>query len=245
MKTLATLPAIALGASLSAQVAQPPSHSGGMVSDGVSYIACDDFQFTNATRLYGVTWWGQTNKAAGAPQFSIAILSEFLGQPGPVELYLAAVPVMNPTGTNFSSDQPEVRYQVYFPTSFVAQANGRYWIEVNGGGRNWAWEGSSSGGQNAMRRDLSNVANPWVQMSANLAFSLQLTPGPADLAIQRDWKLRLHGSVGGSYGVEWADALPPTNWITLTNIILSSSPHFIDLTETNQAKRFYRAVSIP
>jgi len=216
-----------------------------MISDGSSYIACDDFQFTNATRIYGVIWWGQTNTVAGSLQFAVAILSEFLGQPGAAELYLTVTPAMTTTGAEFSSGQPEVRYEVYFPTSFVAQANGRYWIELWGGRPTWQWEGSSSGGQNAMRRDPSNVANPWVQVAANLAFSLQLTPAPAELAIQPGLQLRLSGSVGGAYGVEWANALPSTNWITLTNIVLSSSPHSINLTATNEAQRFYRAISIP
>ena len=244
MKTLVTLLAVVSGVALSAQSAQPPSHSGGVVSDMVSYIACDDFQFTNTTRLYGVTWWGQTNKT-DTPQFFIAILSEFLGQPGAAELYLAATPVMALTGAEFSPGQPEVRYEAFFPTSFLAQANTKYWFEVTGGGASWQWEGSPSGGQNAMRRDLRNVATPWVQVPANLSFSLQMAPAPAQLTIQPDWKLRLHGSVGGAYDVEWAEALQPTNWMTLTNVVLSTSPYSIDLVATNEARRFYRAISVP
>src|SRR4051812_46220618 len=127
MKAIAILFTLLLCHSLSAQIIQSPSHSGGVVSDGSSYIACDDFRFTNTTRIYGVTWWGKTNGAAGQPEFAVAVLSEFLGQPGATELYLPATPTTAATGEQFSSGQPEVRYEVYFPTSFVAQANGRYW----------------------------------------------------------------------------------------------------------------------
>ena len=38
-----------------------------------------------------------------------------------------------------------------------------------------------------------NVATPWVQVPANLSFSLQMAPAPAQLTIQPEWKLRLHG----------------------------------------------------
>src|SRR6185436_12542945 len=134
MKFLATALALAYGLSLAAQTAQPPWHSGGLVSDGVSYTICDEFQVSNDTRLYGVTWWGQTNKVAGAPQFTIVILSEFLGMPGPAEFYLPTTPAVTATGADFSPGQPEIRYDVYFPTAFVARASVRYWIEILGGG---------------------------------------------------------------------------------------------------------------
>jgi hypothetical protein len=52
------------------------------------------------------------------------------------------------------------------------------------------------------------------------------------------------GTPGGQYRVEWAEVLGGvTNWQTLTNITLPSSPWFIvDTSGTNKPQRFYRAL---
>lgn len=56
----------------------------------------------------------------------------------------------------------------------------------------------------------------------------------------------LRGSVGQGYRVDYTLALPPTNWTTLTNIVLPSSPYLIiDTTAPATAHRFYRAVETP
>lgn len=56
----------------------------------------------------------------------------------------------------------------------------------------------------------------------------------------------LQGSVGQGYRVEYTLSLPPTNWTTLTNIMLPSSPHLIiDTTAPIAESRFYRAVELP
>src|SRR2546428_1038717 len=66
---------------------QPPTHSGGLISDGTTFIAADDFLFTNMTKISGVTWWGQSNSLSGAGNFEIAVLSEFLGMAGPAVVF--------------------------------------------------------------------------------------------------------------------------------------------------------------
>jgi hypothetical protein len=56
----------------------------------------------------------------------------------------------------------------------------------------------------------------------------------------------LVGMTGVTYRVEYATSLWPSNWTTLTNVLLSSSPLGItDPTAAVPAKRFYRAVQTP
>jgi streptogramin lyase len=67
---------------------------------------------------------------------------------------------------------------------------------------------------------------------------------PAQLAIQMYPGISIQGTPGGTYSLQYTDSLTSTNWLSLTNIFLSSSPYlFFDTTSTNQARRFYRAVA--
>jgi hypothetical protein len=51
------------------------------------------------------------------------------------------------------------------------------------------------------------------------------------------------GTVGRAYRIEFADALAPNNWMTLTNFFLPTSPyHHVDFSAEGQPKRFYRVV---
>ena len=77
-------------------------------------------------------------------------------------------------------------------------------------------------------------------------------PGiPATLAITLDAGAPLYagihisGTVGKSYQVEYAVALPSTNWITLTNLALPASPwRVLDPTPVSAGGRYYRAVTV-
>ena len=55
------------------------------------------------------------------------------------------------------------------------------------------------------------------------------------------------GTVGLKYRVEYATALTPNTWLTLTNLNpLSASPFFVlDPTPGTLASRFYRTVILP
>jgi hypothetical protein len=56
--------------------------------------------------------------------------------------------------------------------------------------------------------------------------------------------LLIYGPVGANYRVDYSEDLgSPTNWTTITNFALPSSPYlFPDPTPARQVKRFYRAV---
>jgi hypothetical protein len=57
--------------------------------------------------------------------------------------------------------------------------------------------------------------------------------------------IQVEGTLGRTYRIEYSATLPGTNWMALTNLSLPSSPYFfLELTSTNKARRFYRAVPI-
>jgi hypothetical protein len=58
--------------------------------------------------------------------------------------------------------------------------------------------------------------------------------------------LQIYGRTNSTYAIQSAQELPTTNWTTLTNIVLMSSPDsWLDLTATNLSMRFYRAIRLP
>jgi hypothetical protein len=58
--------------------------------------------------------------------------------------------------------------------------------------------------------------------------------------------LQIYGRTNSTYAIQSAQELPTTNWTTLTNIVLRSSPDsWLDLTATNLSMRFYRAKLLP
>jgi hypothetical protein len=80
-----------------------------------------------------------------------------------------------------------------------------------------------------------------------------LTAGPIPAAAQLSIVLMggqptigVTGTTGATYRVEFAGALPATNWMTLTNLFLPTSPQFVSDAEPvlNQGSRYYRAVVV-
>ena len=58
--------------------------------------------------------------------------------------------------------------------------------------------------------------------------------------------LKLEGTVAARHELQFANSFPPTNWTTLTNLQLPSSPFvFRDTTAAGASRRFYRAVAVP
>jgi sugar lactone lactonase YvrE len=77
-------------------------------------------------------------------------------------------------------------------------------------------------------------------------FSVPASNPPAQLGLQIYPGVSIQGAVGGLYNVQYSEAAGGSNWISLTNIILPSSPYlFVDTAITNHAQRFYRAVPFP
>jgi probable HAF family extracellular repeat protein len=53
----------------------------------------------------------------------------------------------------------------------------------------------------------------------------------------------LSGTTGATYRVDYTLSLPATNWLTLTNVPLSSSPtQLVDPSSASVGQRYYRAV---
>jgi len=86
--------------------------------------------------------------------------------------------------------------------------------------------------------------------SAAISVIVSGIPGPATLAIHLDAaqyaSLSITGSIGSTYRIEFATQIPSSNWTSLTNIFLPTSPYFYLDTGggTNYLHRFYRAVSV-
>lgn len=69
--------------------------------------------------------------------------------------------------------------------------------------------------------------------------------GPA-LRIQLNPGILVYGTMGTTYRIEYVSQAGATNWMTLTNLVLPSSPHLIfDPQPATMAARFYRAVQTP
>lgn len=80
---------------------------------------------------------------------------------------------------------------------------------------------------------------------------VRLSAGPIPVAAQLNIALAgdspvisLTGTTGATYRVEYALSFPATNWITLTNLTLPTSPQLLLDSQpvTDQSQRFYRAV---
>ena len=56
--------------------------------------------------------------------------------------------------------------------------------------------------------------------------------------------ITIHGAVGHPYRIDFKNNAAQPNWMTLTNLILPSSPwHHVDFTAEGQPRRFYRVVA--
>lgn len=81
--------------------------------------------------------------------------------------------------------------------------------------------------------------------SGNFAGKLTYLNPPL-LRIRTYAGLEIEGEVGQNYRVEYTTAVPPANWLVLTNIVLPSSPHLLlDTTGPAVGTRFYRAIMNP
>ncbi|HXP62340.1 MAG TPA: hypothetical protein VN829_17720, partial [Dongiaceae bacterium] len=53
----------------------------------------------------------------------------------------------------------------------------------------------------------------------------------------------LTGPIGSTYDIEAASALAPTDWITVTNVTITTQPFiWVDYSSATNAEQFYRAV---
>jgi hypothetical protein len=69
---------------------------------------------------------------------------------------------------------------------------------------------------------------------------------PATLNIAAYSGITITGAVGRTFVVQYTASLPSTNWLTLTNIVLPSTPYLLfDATGPMSANRYYRAYELP
>ena len=80
------------------------------------------------------------------------------------------------------------------------------------------------------------------------AFNLGGDGAPASsLVLKMVAGLEIYGTAGMTYRIDYLrDVANPNSWAALTNIVLSTNPYFwVDVSSTNQPKRFYRSVGMP
>ena len=79
-----------------------------------------------------------------------------------------------------------------------------------------------------------------------IAVPAQVHPEPASLEIALDAGVRIAGTIGATYRLECATEPDLTNWMAVTNIVLSTSPFLFFDTDcvTSHVRRVYRAVTL-
>lgn len=88
---------------------------------------------------------------------------------------------------------------------------------------------------NAFGSTNSDAAMVSVYPANAAALDLRLVSGQPEVTVE--------GAAGSTYRLEYAPAIPATNWILLTNLSLPASSFTIaDPTATNSINRFYRAI---
>jgi hypothetical protein len=116
----------------------------------------------------------------------------------------------------------------------------------------WQINGTNIAGATNASLTLQNIGSKQtgnyqvvVTSSAGSITSLPATLHTVSLAICP--VLTFQGPIGTAYRIDYvADAGHPTNWVTLTNIVIDSSPYyFIDTQSGSGAKRFYRTIPLP
>jgi hypothetical protein len=103
---------------------------------------------------------------------------------------------------------------------------------------------------------LVNLKQPGTPSAPNIevdfdevTLSAGAIPGPAQLRLELlglQPRLSLTGTTGATYRVDYATTLPATNWLALTNVLLTTSPQTVlDLEAAgSESSRFYRAVLV-
>jgi len=115
----------------------------------------------------------------------------------------------------------------------------------------WQLNGTNLPGATASSLTLSNVtpANAGTYTVSITGASGTVTAAAATLTVL-DLKmyagLTLGGPAGSQYRIEYNDDLSTANWVTLTNVTLTSTPSlFVDPNSPQHRARFYRAVPLP
>ena len=153
--------------------------------------------------------------------------------PAPTPLDFALI------GTNYAALTPQLRQIFYVGDGFTA-TNTAQVISVPAGTTKLYLgliDGDSYEDTPDAYNDNSGAFSVTVS-SAALALGIEYSTGKPGISI--------FGPVGSSNRVEYVTALPATNWIALTNIVLTGNPTFLyDTSSSGDRARFYRALQWP
>jgi hypothetical protein len=107
----------------------------------------------------------------------------------------------------------------------------------------------SSGGRRQLVLDLNGGDAVLFKFNTGAPFMGYSTPSRPQLSLKFQAEtptITIQGTVGARYELQAAATLPPTNWTTLSNFVMFTSPSSIqDTTFSGQTSRFYRVTAIP
>jgi hypothetical protein len=142
-------------------------------------------------------------------------------------------------GTNYATLAPQLR-QIFYLGDGLTATNTAQVISVPAGATKvylGLVDGDSYEDTPDAYDDNSGAFSVTV-ISASLALGIEYSTGKPGISI--------FGPVGSSNRIEYVTALPATNWIPLTNIVLTGNPTFLyDTSSSGDRARFYRALQWP
>ena len=117
----------------------------------------------------------------------------------------------------------------------------------NGGNGKAAWWSFSrvSADISSIRISYDGSSSPVGWAFDNFSPSLPVAPAnPSITMTQHIAQIGVGGTFGSTYRIDYTDSLPSTNWLCLTNVVLTNAPmQFLpDPTSSNAATRFYRVM---
>ena len=137
------------------------------------------------------------------------------------------------------------------PSNTTVSPGGTVVLSAGAGGGNlsyqWQLNGTNLAGATGSSLALTNVsagqAGSYTVVVSNAAGSSTSSSAVLSLlSLNMYAGLTIVGQSGGTYQIDYKNNLSATNWTSLTNIVLPSSPYlFIDTTSPSSASRFYRA----
>jgi hypothetical protein len=142
-------------------------------------------------------------------------------------------------GTNYATLTPQLR-QIFYLGNGLTATNTAQLISVPAGATKLYLgliDGDSYDDTPDAYDDNSGAFSVTVS-SAALSLGIEYSTGKPGISI--------FGPIGSSNRIEYVTALPATNWIALTNIVLTGIPTFLyDTSSSGDQARFYRAFQWP
>jgi hypothetical protein len=204
----------------------------GHFSDGSSQLVTNGIAWTSGTP--GTATITTNGLAAGLSQGTSTVTATAGSASGNTLLTVVVHPTISVNPSNTTAT----------PGGTVVLSAG-----ANGGNLSYQWllNGTNIAGATGSSLSLTNVgagqAGSYTVTVSNAAGSSTSTGAVLSLlSLNMYAGLTIVGQAGATYEIDYKNSLNASNWTTLTNLVLPTSPYlFIDTTSPSSASRFYRA----